>query len=371
MREEACPHTSSRLKLVQASFLGDCMHTIYVSCGNQAPGNFRTILFGLAKLNNLTHYIYKQLDQFMKSVCLICCLLIPAGLFAQDQGQVQLVDSSLLGFPAMRDYCIGASGEEDFFTIQSLYGEISQIATRTKVNGVWSAPKLLSFCDQFTYLEPFLSSDGLRLYFVSDRPLTDTGTVRKDFDIWYVTRARPGGPWMKPTRLAAPVNSDKDEFYPCITASQDLYFTMDAPDGAGKDDIYVSVWNGQSYEAPVLCGDAINSAGYEFNAWVAPDGNTMIYTRYGTADGYGSGDLYLAKKDASGNWQQATNLGAEINSGFMEYCPFYDQQTQTLYFTSKRSDLSGQDFSTLSELEAMITGGFDGLSRLYRITLRL
>jgi len=57
-----------------------------------------------------------------------------------------------------------------------------------KNQGKWSQPELLSFCDEYMYLEPFLSYDGKRLYFVSDRPIIDSVKVKKDFDIWYVKR---------------------------------------------------------------------------------------------------------------------------------------------------------------------------------------
>ncbi len=300
---------------------------------------------------------------------LLCSALVL--ICTSAQAQVELVDTAFLEIPAMRDYCIGATGEEDYFTIQSINGEISQIATRHKSNGVWSEPVLMPFCDAYTYMEPSLSPDGMYLYFASDRPVSDTSHTKKDFDIWYVKRPRPGAPWSKPIALPAPVNSAGDEFYPCLTANQDLYFTMDAKSGLGKDDIYVAHWNGKSYDAPLLCSTAINSAGYEFNAWVAPDGNTMIYTKYATADGFGSGDLYMAQKDQAGNWQPAVNMGIQCNSAFMEYCPYYDYNTQTLYFTSKRSSLEPKDYQDIDGLLNEISGAHNGQSRLYRMPLQL
>lgn len=287
------------------------------------------------------------------------------------KAQVELVDTAFLEIPSMRDYCLGVNGDEDFFTIQSINGEVAQIATRQKSNGVWSEPVLMTFCDAFTYMEPSLSPDGLQLFFASDRPIADTTQKKKDFDIWYVKRTRPGAPWSKPIVLPAPVNSAGDEFYPCLTANKDIYFTMDAPSGMGKDDIYVASWNGVNYEVPVLCSSAINSAGYEFNAWVSPDGKTMIYTKYGTPDGFGSGDLYLAQKDQTGNWQPAVNMGMSCNTAYMEYCPFYDYNTQTLYFTSKRSGLQAKNFEDVDDLLNEISGPHNGQSRLYRMPLQL
>ncbi|WP_321538323.1 hypothetical protein [Flavobacterium piscinae] len=46
---------------------------------------------------------------------------------------------------------------------------------------------MVSFTGKYKDLEPFLSTDGLKLYFASNRPLTESGEP-KDFDIWYVER---------------------------------------------------------------------------------------------------------------------------------------------------------------------------------------
>lgn len=304
----------------------------------------------------------------MKRLLIVVLTLLMA---KSDYAQVEMVDTAFLSIPSMRDYCIDATGQEDFFTIQSVNGEISQIAYRKNKQGKWSDPMLMSFCNGFSYMEPCLSPDGLRLYFASDRPLSDTAKTKKDFDIWYVQRSGPDAPWSKPIVMPAPVNSTGDEFYPSITLNNDLYFTMDDAAGMGKDDIYGCYWNGNAYAAPVLCSNAINSAGYEFNAWVSPDGNTMIYTKYGTADGFGSGDLYLARKDATGNWQQAVNMGIQCNTAFMEYCPYYDFRTQTLYFTSKRSNLEPGSYQNIYELMKEISGPHNGQSRIYRMPLVL
>ena len=55
-------------------------------------------------------------------------------------------------------------------------------------------------------------------------------------------------------------------------------------------------------------------------------------------DGFGSGDLYISYRISDNVWTKAKNLGAEINSDKMDYCPYVDTKTNTLYFTSKRSD---------------------------------
>ena len=115
----------------------------------------------------------------------------------------------------------------------------------------------------------------------------------------------------------------------------------------------------------------INSTGYEFNAFVSPSEEFIIYTCYGRPDGLGSGDLYISYKNSKGNWDEPKNLGAEINSKQMDYCPFYDTTTQTLYFTSKRMIVIEKTFTNLKEFETEISSYENGFSRIYKYQIKL
>lgn len=289
--------------------------------------------------------------------------------FSQDSLKVFPINAQLNQFLSVRDFCISKNGEEVFFTVQSPDENISRIAVIQVIDGVWLKPELLAFNDENRYLEPFLSDDGLRLYFVSDRPNGEKNEER-NFDIWYVERSdRSATTWSEPKNLGKPVNSKNNEFYPTLSSNGNLYFTMDVPDSGRKDDIYFCKWNGKKYEEPVLLSDSINSKGYEFNAFISKDEQFLLYTKYNAEGGYGSGDLYIARKDAKGNWTKAVNLGNTINSKFMEYCPFYDQTTQTLYFTSKRNSIEAKDFKTLEEFEKYLESGENGLSKGYKVRI--
>lgn len=293
-------------------------------------------------------------------------ILISGSAGAQN---IELVSPDLNPFQNIRDFCISPHGEEAYFTVQSPGQDLSQIV-RVK-NKKWKNPELLPFCDGYSYLEPFLSGDGKRLYFASDRPKTSSDTLKSDFDIWYVERKDKNSEWSEPINIGAPVNSENDEFYPTLSDNNNLYFTMDAKSGLGKDDIYYCQWNGKEYSAPVLLNTQINSGGYEFNAFISRDERILIYTKYDAKDGFGSGDLYLSKKDEKGEWQTAQNLGNTINTRYMEYCPFYDSQTETLYFTSRRNHLSPRKFRNLKDYQSYISGSENGSSKIYKTRVKL
>ncbi|MDF3027170.1 MAG: WD40-like beta Propeller containing protein [Fluviicola sp.] len=55
----------------------------------------------------------------------------------------------------------------------------------------------------------------------------------------------------------------------------------------------------------------------------------------------------------------------------MEYCPFYDEKTQTLYFTSKRNLLQSKDFKNVQEFQEYVNQNENGLSKIYKVKIKL
>ncbi|HRE58391.1 MAG TPA: hypothetical protein PLW09_11270 [Candidatus Kapabacteria bacterium] len=286
--------------------------------------------------------------------------------FGQD---IEIANSTLHQYYNTRDFCVSVDEKEVYFTIQSPNQELSQIVCVK--NNIWNNPVLLSFCDNYSYLEPFLSFDGKRLYFSSNRPKKEGDTAKSDFDIWYVERLNERSKWSKPINLGSQVNSENDEFYPTLADNGNLYFTMDAKQGLGKDDIYVCQWQDTHYSKPHILSDNINSEGYEFNAFIAKDETFIIYTKYNSKDGLGSGDLYIARKKPNGTWGNPENMGNIINTKFMEYCPFYHHKTNTLYFTSKRSHLIPEKYKDIKQYLKKISSSHNGLSKIYKCTIKL
>ena len=275
----------------------------------------------------------------------------------------------LQAYPSVRDFTLSKAGEEAYFSIQSPNGETSVISKIVKTKDGWTAPIIASFSGKHHDLEPFLSPDNLRLYFASSRPRNNTTNEAKDYDIWYVERANIHEPWSEPINMGTNVNSDHNEFYPSVAANKNLYFTSDMPSSLGKDDIFVSIWNGKAYDEPKPLGESINSEGYEFNAYISPSESFLIFSGYNREDGLGSGDLYISQKSASG-WRKAVNFGSVINSDKMDYCPFVDIRTKTLYFTSKRSSIKpGAVFNTTEGLLMELNKYDNGQSRLYKVGL--
>jgi Tol biopolymer transport system component len=144
--------------------------------------------------------------------------------------------------------------------------------------------------------------------------------------------------WSKPENLGDVINTTADEFYPSIARSGNLYFTAAYAGGPGREDIYVSDWKNDQYQKPTALDTLVNSKFYEFNAFIDPNEQFILFTSYGRKDDSGGGDLYMSVKDVNGKWKPAQNL-KQLNSKQLDYCPFVSPDGKALFFTSERHQL--------------------------------
>ncbi|WCO02488.1 TolB-like translocation protein [Psychroserpens ponticola] len=308
----------------------------------------------------------------MKFITLLCfCFTSITYSQPKDTYVIPFLKDIVTQFPNVRDISLTANENEVIFSAQSVMGDVSALVHVTKNNTGWSIPEVLPFSGQYFDIEPHFSSDGLTLYFVSNRPLDEKSSESKDFDIWFVNRNDSNSKWSEPQNIGAPINTEMDEFYPIITDSKNIYFTLDNKSLKRKDDIYISEYINGNYTTPKPLGNTINSEGYEFNAFIAPDESFLIYSCYNRKDGFGSGDLYISYKTNNNEWSEAKNMGPSVNTDKMDYCPFVDMSSKTLYFTSKRNSTPKQFNAkmTIEELKTVFNTYQNGLSRLYKMQI--
>lgn len=82
--------------------------------------------------------------------------------------------------------------------------------------------------------------------------------------------------------------------------------------------------------------------------------------------------MYICYNDGNGNWTSPINLGKEINSLQLDYCPFIDLKSGKLYFTSKRTTVKDH-FDSNQKLEKLLEEMHkyeNGQSRLYQVNLK-
>jgi Tol biopolymer transport system component len=261
-----------------------------------------------------------------------------------------------------RDMAISPDGDELFYTIQYGRGLISVIMYSKKINGKWSKPEVASFSGIYNDLEPAFSFDGTKLFFVSNRTLNNKGKP-KDYDVWFITRQNDG--WTNPQNVSAPVNSVKDEFYPSLTKNGDIYFTR-AVEGREEDILFCKLINNKYEEAQAL-PDAVNSVNDEFNAFVDPGEQFIIFSVYGRKDDNGGGDLYISRKNEKGEWMQAVTLNVPVNSYYLDYCPYMTPDKKYFFFTSNRHEIKipfGEKQS-IESLQTLLHSPLNGYDNIY------
>ena len=233
-----------------------------------------------------------------------------------------------------RDMTISPSGDEMYYTIQyARAGGYSAILYSKKTGNTWTKPEVAFFSGRFNDLEPAFSPDGKKLFFTSNRPLNDTGSKAKDYDIWYVEKTGKG--WSGPVNLGSTINGPLDEFYPSLAKNGNLYFTRNNKEK--RDDIFISTYINGTYASPVAIPE-INHENDDFNAYVDPDENFFIFSSYKRSDDMGGGDLYYSlRKD--GKWQTPKHFESPINSRQIDYCPFVSANGKYFFFTSRRPSL--------------------------------
>src|SRR5687768_16940298 len=236
-------------------------------------------------------------------------------------------------------------------------------------NNKWTTPEVIPISGQHRDADPFITRDGSRFYFISDRPNTDPDRKqeKRSLDIWVMEKTGKG--WSAPRNLGVPVNSSGDEWYPTVASDGALYFGSDREGGKGRTDIYRSRLVDGKYTAPENLGESINTQFDEFEPYIAPDQSYLIFMT-ARPDGAGGTDLYISYQQ-NGNWTKAVNLGDKINSKGSEYSPIVSPDGKYFFWSSTRALLSASQPKrlTYSELLAKLRRPGNGLGDIYQIDL--
>ena len=173
---------------------------------------------------------------------------------------------------------------------------------------------------------PALTADGSSLIF------SRTVDGNEDF---YVSHQSADRKWTAAAPLSTSINTALNEGAQSISPDgMYLFFTgCNREDGLGSCDLYVSHKNGKDWDKPFNLGAAVNSAAWDSQPAVTPDGSTLYFVsnRPGGLGGY---DIWKTMLNAEGEWSKPVNLGPEINTAFDEMTPFVHPDGRTLYFSS-------------------------------------
>jgi outer membrane protein OmpA-like peptidoglycan-associated protein len=154
-----------------------------------------------------------------------------------------------------------------------------------------------------------LSPDGRHLFFTSCGAMGGYGSC----DLYVCTKTASG--WSIPENLGGTVNTETWDSQPCFAADgKTLYFVSARAGGQGGSDIWFSTLNDSGeWTRPVNAGPVINTPKEEMAPLIHPDGSTMYFSSRGHS-GMGGFDLFITRKDSSGQWGEPINMGWPINT---------------------------------------------------------
>jgi hypothetical protein len=232
-----------------------------------------------------------------------------------------------------RDIAITPDGSEIYFSSVTGIYDITQILFTRRVDGVWTEPEVVSFSGNPDYMdvEPAISADGKKLYFLSNRP-DSAGGPPEDQDIWAVDRAGDG--WGEPYNIGPPVNTEAGEFFPSFTNEGTLYFTRTA---GGRTDVFRSRFVDGVYQEPERLPDEVNSTPMQYNAFISWDESYLILSTPRREDCLGGDDYYVCFRNESDEWTEPMNMGDKVNTtGGREHSPYVTRDGAYFFFMSAR-----------------------------------
>jgi hypothetical protein len=246
------------------------------------------------------------------------------------------------------DVCISSDGLLLLWGSLEGYGNADiWMASRPTVNDPWSeatnlGPPINTASEE---TDPSLSTDGLTLFFRSNRPGGFGGQ-----DLWVAKRADKESEWDTPTNLGPQVNSEWDEVKPSISGDGlSLYFSdyswwaqtiPPRPGGQGGGDIWVTTRASKDdpWEEPVNLGPTVNSLSVDGGPCISADGSALFFFS-DRPDGHGSHDIWISTRQTSelvpeGYWRTPINLGSIVNSSWLDKDPCISSDGSILYYDS-------------------------------------
>lgn len=173
---------------------------------------------------------------------------------------------------------------------------------------------------------PSLTIDGKKMIF--------TRRVNNDEDFYESENIN--GVWSKATPAKGKINTTLNEGAQSISQDgQWLIFTgCNYPEGQGSCDLYISfkTKSGNWTEAENI-GAIVNTDLWESAPSLSPDKKDLYFSS-NRFNGYGGKDIWVTHRSNAGKWTKPENLGPTINTSGDETCPFIHPDNQTLYFNS-------------------------------------
>ncbi|MBI4945869.1 MAG: PD40 domain-containing protein [Bacteroidetes bacterium] len=164
----------------------------------------------------------------------------------------------------------------------------------------------------------------------------------------------------KPVNAGTGLNSQYDEYFPCMTADEQTFlFTRNLPSKSSpygwQEDFYVSDKIDGKWGTAYSIGPKINTERNEGAPSLSADGNMLFFVvseeMYDNANGhdyglgrkgYGSCDIFCSVKEGN-DWSKPRNAGSGVNTYHWETQPSFSSDGKTLYFIRGKREASSME----------------------------
>lgn len=183
-----------------------------------------------------------------------------------------------------------------------------------------------------------LSGDKKRLYFTRCKQ-----NSRGQMICAIYVSCREGDAWTEPVKLPKTVNHPKyTSSMPAVYTDElkghdIIYFVSNRKKGRGGFDIWYTVYNKKTntYREPKNAGSKINSSQNELSPYFDKETQSLYFSSEGWG-GFGGYDVYRASGDGK-RWSSTENIGKPINTGADELYYTISENRREGFFVSNRA----------------------------------
>lgn len=220
-------------------------------------------------------------------------------------------------------------------------------------NGEWTEPKLAEFSTDRDET-PMITPNGKFMFFGSERPIP--GKPNKgnfDMNIWKMDKTEDG--WSEPKPLPAPINEVQENGEEWPSSNNNFLFTNDNETfyyttmvrGTESIKLYETEFDGQRFSEPrVIDGLFDDEKLTVYSAVISPDGKYLVFNSYGAPNGAGGEDIFVSMKTKNG-WSKAKPIGQLVNTTDEESSPRFSRDGKYFFF-SRAENLGNYEYSEWS-----------------------
>lgn len=269
---------------------------------------------------NIKDYIMQNRNFYTLKVFLFFALILPGTVFGQAKKRRLPAGVNLRSLQNQAPFISGDGGSIVYLTNYNDDYELSMRYARKKGTIAWEESEEVNRAaniPNLAYTGGFaLNFDGSRLYITYKK-----GAGIGGYDIYYCDKK--GNNWGEPKNFGRPLNSEKNDGSPSISADGKYMYFMRCDkmsvDNASGCKIFVAERKGRSWGEPKPLSNVIN--GYNaMSPRILADGETLVFAS-DRPGGKGGLDLYQSRK-ANGEWTEPVPMDFANTPGNDQFVSF-------------------------------------------------